>query len=181
MRLDSGRLKKRADELGVTPDQLADAVAATGRTESDALKAAKNWLAGRDHPRCRRADVERMAEVLGVGPKDIASFTSEIRHHRGSSRKARLVTDLIRGKDSDDAQNLLQFSTKRAATNVRKALMAALTEAEESGADTTRCVVTEARVDEGPHIKRFRPKDRGRAHAILKRTSHITVSVQERG
>ncbi len=181
MRLDSARLKKRSDELGVTPEQLADAVAATGRSEKDSVKAVNNWLDGRDHPRCRKADVERMAEVLGVAPKDIAAFTSEVRHHRGSPRKARLVADLIRGKHSDDAQNLLQFSTKRAATNVRKALMAALTEAEESGADTTRCVVTEARVDEGPHIKRFRPKDRGRAHPILKRTSHITVSVQERG
>lgn len=181
MRVDSARLRKRTEELGVTPDQLAEAVEGAGRSPRDAAKAVSNWLTGRDHPRCRKADLERMAEVLGVAPKDIASFTTQVRHHRGSPRKARLVADLVRGKHSDDAQNLLQFSTKRAATNVRKALMAALTEAEENGADTTRCYVTECRVDDGPHIKRFRPKDRGRAHPILKRTSHITLSVQERG
>ncbi|MEM1331164.1 MAG: 50S ribosomal protein L22 [Planctomycetota bacterium] len=107
-------------------------------------------------------------------------FTSEVRNHRGSPTKARLVADLVRGKPVDEAMNLLTFSTKRAATNVKKALAAAIADAEQADADVTRLFVAESRVDEGMHIKRFQPKDRGRAHPILKRTSHITVGVEER-
>ena len=180
MRLDSARLKKKADELGVTPEQLADAVERPGLKGARALSAVRNWMAGRDHPRCKKADIDRISEALGVAPKDICLFTSQIRHHRGSPRKAKLVADMIRGRHSDEALNMLQFSPKRAATNLRKALDAAIAEAEINGADTTRCFVTECRVDNGKHIKRFQPKDRGRAHPILKRTSHITLSVQER-
>jgi len=75
---------------------------------------------------------------------------------------------------------MLAFSTKRAAVHVRKALKAAMADAESLGVSEESLVVVESRVDEGPHIKRFRPKDRGRAHPILKRTSHITVGVEER-
>ena len=82
--------------------------------------------------------------------------------------------------ESDEAQNLLTFTTKRAALNVKKALMAAVADAEQAQADTTQLVVAEARVDEAGMIKRFQPKDRGRAHPILKRLSHITISVHER-
>ncbi|RMH13910.1 MAG: 50S ribosomal protein L22 [Planctomycetota bacterium] len=103
-----------------------------------------------------------------------------VRHHRGSPRKARLVADMIRGKSFRDADEILAFSTKRAAVNVRKALNAAMRDAETFGVDESDLIVSESRVDEGPHIKRFRPKDRGRAHPILKRTSHITVGVEER-
>ncbi|USO00437.1 MAG: 50S ribosomal protein L22 [Phycisphaeraceae bacterium] len=105
---------------------------------------------------------------------------SRVAHHRGSPRKAKLVVDLIRGRTADEADEMLRFSTKRAAANVRKALLAARADAQEAGADSTELLVAECRIDEGPHIKRFRPKDRGRAHPILKRTSHITVGLQER-
>jgi large subunit ribosomal protein L22 len=54
-------------------------------------------------------------------------------------------------------------------------------EAIDADADEGRLMVVESRVDEGPHIKRWRPKDRGRAHPILKRTSHITIGLEERG
>lgn len=75
---------------------------------------------------------------------------------------------------------MLRFSTKRAAENFRKALLAAMADADQAGADQGNLFVSEIKVDNGMHIKRFRPKDRGLAHPILKRTSHITVSVQER-
>jgi len=75
---------------------------------------------------------------------------------------------------------MLTFSTKRAATNIQKALAAAYAEAEQNNVDDSLLYVSESRVDQGAHIKRFRPKDRGRAHPILKRTSHITVSIEER-
>jgi large subunit ribosomal protein L22 len=87
---------------------------------------------------------------------------------------------MIRGKSLDQATQMLQFSTKRASVNIGKALLAAQADAEQLGADTGELFVCEATVDRATHIKRFRPKDRGRAHPILKRTSHITVSVQER-
>jgi len=80
----------------------------------------------------------------------------------------------------DQALNLLTFTTKKAAVNVKKALAAAIADAEQGEVDTTLLFVSESRVNEGTVIKRFQPKDRGRAHAILKQTSHITVSVQER-
>lgn len=180
MKLRSNDLKKRASEAGVTTDQLADAVSREGLTGKAARSAVSNWMQGRDHPRCRRKDIEALSATLGCLPKDIAKFTSMIRSHRGSPKKAKLVTDMIKGKSFEDASQMLEFSTKRAATNIRKALMAAQADAEQLGADTNDLFVSEARVDRGMHIKRFRPKDRGRAHPILKRTSHITVSLQER-
>lgn len=180
MRLLGSELKKRADEAGVSLDDLAEAVSRTGLSGPRAKTAVRNWIAGRDHPRCKRADIDRLAETVGCEPKDIVRFTSEVRHHRGSPKKAVLVADLVRGKPVDEALNLLAFSTKRAAVNVRKALSAAIADAEQAEADVMRLYVSESRVDKGMHIKRFQPKDRGRAHPILKRTSHITIAVEER-
>ena len=102
--------------------------------------------------------------------------------HRGariSPTKARPVADLIRGKSVDEALTLLEVSKKRAAVFIKSALLAAQNNADQDEADTRRLVVTDARVDSGPTMKRWQPKDRGRAHPILKRTSHITVSVDE--
>jgi large subunit ribosomal protein L22 len=180
VRLRAEELKKRAAEAGVTPEQLADAVSRDGLTGPSALSAVRNWMAGRDHPRCRRADIENMATAVGCLPRDIGKFTSMVRGHRGSPKKAKLVADLIRGKNAVDADNMLRFSTKRAAVNFRKALQAAMADADLLGADESNLIVSEAKVDGGMHIKRFKAKDRGRAHQILKRTSHITLSVQER-
>lgn len=180
MKLRSDELKKRAAQVGVTEEQLVQAVSGQLLSEKAAGSAVKNWLAGRDHPRCRRADIEAMATAVGCLPKDISKFTSQVRNHRGSQKKAKLVVDMIRGKSIDEATQMLQFSTKRASVNIGKALLAAQADAEQLGADTGELFVSEATVDRATHIKRFRPKDRGRAHPILKRTSHITVSVQER-
>jgi large subunit ribosomal protein L22 len=108
------------------------------------------------------------------------AFKSTHRFARISSRKARLVVDLIRGKKVDAALAQLEFSKKRAAVMVKKALQAAIANADHAEADVRNLVVTEARVDEGPTMKRFQPKDRGRAFQILKRTSHIIVAVDEK-
>ncbi|QQE11444.1 50S ribosomal protein L22 [Planctomycetota bacterium] len=102
--------------------------------------------------------------------------------HRGariSSSKARLVTDMIRGKSVDEALAMLVTSKKRAAVFVKSALNAAIANADQAEANVRNLRVTDARVDEGPVMKRFQPKDRGRAHPIMKRTSHITVAVDE--
>jgi large subunit ribosomal protein L22 len=107
------------------------------------------------------------------------AYVSKFNYARISPRKVRLVADMIRGKSLDEALNLLTFSKKRAAVMVKKTLQAAVADAEEQDADVTALYVSESRVDEGPTIKRWRPKDRGRAHPINKRTSHIVVGVEE--
>lgn len=107
-------------------------------------------------------------------------FKSTFKYARISSRKIRLVADLIRDKPVGQALTALQFSKKRGAVMVRKTLQAAIAAADQAEADVRKLVVTEARVDEGPTLKRFQPKDRGRAHQILKRTSHIHVAVDEK-
>jgi large subunit ribosomal protein L22 len=107
-------------------------------------------------------------------------YANTHRFARISPRKARLVADLIRGKAIDDADALLGFSKKRAAVMVRKALSAAVANAENEGQlDRRALTVVEVRVDEGPTIKRGRAKDRGRFHPIRKRTSHIHVAVDQ--
>ncbi len=180
MRLRANELKKRAAEAGVSVEQLADAVSREGLTGDKALSAVRNWLGGKGQPRCTKSDIEAMANAVGCLPREIAKFTSEVRNHRGSPKKAVLVADMIRGKSFEDANNMLEFSTKRAAVNFQKALKAAVADAEQLGADPSAVFVCEVTVDQGMHIKRFQPKDRGRAHPILKRTSHITLSLQER-
>ena len=103
-------------------------------------------------------------------------------HHfaRISSRKARLVIDLIRGRHVNAAQDILRFTNKRASGLIEKVLKSAIANANEQEGDVRRLFVTDARVDEGPYLRRWRPKDRGRAHPIQKRMSHITVVVEER-
>lgn len=180
MRIKSDSLAEMIKRRGVGVEDLARSVARTGLDESSAERAIRNWIQGRNHPRCKSTDIQNLAQALGCQVSDIARFTSEVRYHRGSPRKARLLADLIRGRAVDDAVNLLTFTTKRAAVNIRKALNAAIADAEQADADVTALFVSESRVDEGPTIKRFQPKDRGRAHPIMKRTSHITVAVEER-
>jgi len=101
------------------------------------------------------------------------------RFARISASKARLMADLIRGLDVQDALNVLKFSPQRAAGMVAKVLTSAIANANEQEADVDLLYVKEARVDGGPTVRRMRPKDRGRAHVIRKRTSHICVVVEQ--
>lgn len=180
MRLRGDKLGQLAKAAGVSVEQLAEAVQRTGLEGDKAVSALGNWMKGRDHPRCKATDIAKLAAAVGAQPKDIARFVSRVDHHRGSPRKAKLLVDLVRGKHVLEAENLLTFTTKRAALNVKKALRAAIADAEQAQADTTALYVVESRVDAGGMIKRFQPKDRGRAHQILKRLSHITIGVEER-
>jgi large subunit ribosomal protein L22 len=100
-----------------------------------------------------------------------------------SARKARLVMDLVRGRDVDDALSILQFSKKRSGVFIGKVIKSAVANwnDDQSNAGTRNALyIAEARADEGPTIKRFQPKDRGKAHPIMKRTSHLVISVNER-
>ena len=110
----------------------------------------------------------------------MAAFKATHRYARIAPRKARLILDLIRGRDVEDALSLLKFSKKRAAVLVDKVVRSAVANASEQEADTTALVVKECWVDPGPIIKRFQPKDRGKAYPINKRTSHLCVALDER-
>jgi len=101
------------------------------------------------------------------------------RFARISPRKVRLIADLIRGRDVNEALNVLKFTPNRAAGMVRKTLASAVANADEAEADVDLLFVETAFVDEGPTMRRWQPKDRGRAYPIRKRTSHITVVVEE--
>ncbi len=158
MRIQGKKLKKQAELRGVSVEQLAQALVTQTFKLPRAESAVRNWMAGRDHPRCKAAFLEKMARVLGCEPKDIAAFTCEVRYHRGSPRKAGLIAGLIRGKPVEKALNLLTFTTKRAAVNFKKALNSAITDAERAQADVTRLVVTESRVNQAPRIKRSSPR-----------------------
>jgi large subunit ribosomal protein L22 len=107
-------------------------------------------------------------------------FEAKHRFARISPRKARLVMDLIRGRDVDDALNLLRFSKQRASGMIEKVIKSAVANATEQEADTDALYVAKAWVDPGPVIKRFQPKDRGKAYPINKRTSHFVVVLDER-
>jgi large subunit ribosomal protein L22 len=103
-----------------------------------------------------------------------------LKHARVSAQKARLVADQIRGMHVEQALNLLEFSTKKSAGIVKKILESAVANAENNeGADIDELKVSEVQVNEGPTMKRIRARAKGRASRILKRTSHITVTVAE--
>jgi|SRR4030095_1770089 len=108
------------------------------------------------------------------------AYKATHRYARIAPRKAQLVADLIRGRKVDDALNQLEVSKKRAAWYFKTVLKSAIANAEENDADVRNLVVTESRVDQGPTMKRFQPKDRGRAHPILKRSSHLVIAVDEK-
>lgn len=100
---------------------------------------------------------------------------------RIAPRKVRLVVDLIRGKKIGEAVAILRLTPKAASPVVEKVLQSAIANAEHNyELDTENLVVSEVFVDEGPTMKRFRPRAQGRASAINKRTSHITVVVSEK-
>lgn len=99
---------------------------------------------------------------------------------RLSPLKARLVADQVRGQKVDQALNLLKFSRNRASGIIRKVLESAIANAENNnGADIDELRISEIFVDEGPTMKRIRPRAKGRADRILKRTSHVTIRVSD--
>ena len=101
------------------------------------------------------------------------------RHVRVSPMKARRVVNLVRGLPARDALTVLQFAPQSASEPVYKVLASAIANAENNERlDPDSLLVAEAYVDEGPTLKRFRPRAQGRAYRIRKRTSHITIVVE---
>lgn len=103
------------------------------------------------------------------------------RYVRVSARKARLVVDLVRGKSVADAEAILKFTPRAAAEIVGKVVHSAAANAEKNlKIKPETLFVSEAYVNEGPTLKRMRPRAMGRASRINKRTSHITIVVKQR-
>ncbi len=105
---------------------------------------------------------------------------AKLRYARLSAQKGRLVADQIRGLPVEQALNKLSFSGKKAAAMVKQVLESAIANAEHNeGADIDELRVHAVCIDEGPTMKRIRARAKGRAARILKRTSHITVTVAD--
>jgi len=110
----------------------------------------------------------------------MSEVAAVLRGARLSAQKGRLVVDSIRGKKVAEALDILSFSTTKGADLVKKVLESAIANAEHNnGADVDELRVTTAFVDEGMTMKRIRPRAKGRADRIFKRTCHITVKVSE--
>ena len=105
---------------------------------------------------------------------------AKLKGARISAQKARLVADQVRGKGVEDALGLLSYSNKKAAHIIKKILDSAIANAENNeGADVDELKISGIYVDEGMTMKRLRPRAKGRADRILKRTCHITVKVTD--
>ena len=105
------------------------------------------------------------------------------RYVRTSAQKAKLVMDLIRGKQVDEALSTLRFSQKRIARHIAKVLRSAVANAEQkdgASGDMERMFISRCYADQGPSMKRIRPAPMGRAFRIVKRTAHLTLHVEER-
>ena len=106
---------------------------------------------------------------------------AKLKGARMSAQKARLVADQIRGKSVESALEILQFSTKKGADIIKKVLESAIANAEHNdGADVDELKVSTIVVDEGMTMKRIKPRAKGRADRIFKRSCHITVKVAEK-
>lgn len=123
-----------------------------------------------------------MAKGKAVAGEPEVQVRAVAKYIRTSPRKMRLVADLIRGKSAQEAWNILEFTPKRATGPLKKVLESAIANAQNNNdipAETL--MVHRVMIDEGPTLKRFTPRARGRASAIKKRTCHITVIVVPKG
>ena len=107
------------------------------------------------------------------------SARAQARFVRVTPQKARRVIDLVRGMNAQEAMTLLRFAPQAASEPIGKVVSSAIANATNNyNLDARTLVITQAFVDEGPTMKRFRPRAQGRASQILKRTSHITIVVE---
>ena len=115
--------------------------------------------------------------------RDLGGFVARHRYARISSRKARLIADMIRGRSVNSALELLELMPQRAATFFKKVLLSAMANASlEETVDVNDLLVVDARVDDGPMLNnrlRYRPGPQGRAMPYAKKTSHLTVIVAQ--
>lgn len=105
--------------------------------------------------------------------------TAKVTHVRIAPRKVKIVLDLIRGQDVEKAEAILKYTPKAACEVLAKLLNSAMANAENKDMDTSRLYVSECYVNQGPTLKRMRPRAQGRGYRINKKTSHITLVLKE--
>jgi large subunit ribosomal protein L22 len=180
--LSSAKLKECCLKSSINTSDLAGQLVRGGLDNKKAISALKNWQKGLFKPAPSREDIRRLASALSVEEKELLSWRSCCRYAPMSARKVRLLTQMINGRDVQDALDILKFTRKRAASIITKILKSAIADAEEQNADIENLIVSEARVDDaGIRIgtKRWIAKDRGRAHPIHKKACHVYVTVTE--
>lgn len=105
---------------------------------------------------------------------------AKLRYLRIAPRKVRLVADLIKGKNIDEAENILNFRVKKGVKPIAKLLKSAVTNAKQNfGLEKSKLYIKKITIDEGPRYKKTMPRARGRADIIQKRTSHVTIVLDE--
>jgi large subunit ribosomal protein L22 len=180
--LSANKLKKICKQRKISAEQLAGQLVRGGLDKAAAARAVKNWQKGLFKPIPRSEDVRNLATALSAEVNDLVDWRSSYRFAPISPRKARLVTELIAGRDVQDALDVLKFTRKRAAAIINKVLKSAVADADEQQADVDNLYVSCARVDEAGirlGTKRWIAKDRGRAHPIGKKACHIYVTVAQ--
>ncbi len=176
------KLKELCQEKKMGVAQLASHITRGSRDQKDAVRALRNWQKGLFKPKPTNQDIKSLATALGVEEAELCDWPSSCRYAPMSARKARLVTQLIVGRNAQEAMDLLKFTHKRASHMVSKLVKCAMANADEQQADVESLYVKEARVDEaGIRIgtKRWIAKDRGRAHPIRKTACHIHVTLTQ--
>jgi large subunit ribosomal protein L22 len=176
-----------AEEEAADEEAAQEALEAEEAPEDEVAEAepAEEEAAEAEAPARRRGSVETGAQPRKAVPRredGAVVVAARAKYVRSAPRKARLVMDHIRGKRVEDAQAILRFAPRAVSGDILKLLNSAVANAEsayELGADELR--VRRAFVDEGPTIKRFRPRALGRATRINKRTSHMTIELTTEG
>jgi large subunit ribosomal protein L22 len=122
-----------------------------------------------------------MADETAPAVEELPRAVARARYVRMTPMKTRRVVELIKGRKADEALSVLRFAQQAASEPVAKVLASAMANAENNlSLDPDTLWVANAYVDEGPTLKRFRPRAQGRTYRIRKRTSHITVEVESR-
>jgi len=103
--------------------------------------------------------------------------SATLRFARVSARKARLVADLVRGKDAEEAIRILSYLPKKTAPLIQKLIESAMANVEQKGGSTDNLVIQRIEVGQGTGLRRFRPRAQGRATPVVKKTAHITVTI----
>jgi len=117
---------------------------------------------------------------MAVAQDDRMRVHAQAKWVRTSARKARVVLDHIRGRSVPEARTILAFTTRAVATDIEKVLRSAVANAESNhGLDGDELVVEAAYADEGPTLKRWKPRARGRVNRIRKRSCHVTLVLAE--
>jgi ribosomal protein L22 len=163
---------KEAKEEAAEEEAEAEAAEAEGEPEPEDEKAEPKAGRGAEQTAGRRRRSRRRT------PGETVTVRAKARYVRCAPRKARLVVDHIRGKSVEEALSILQFTPRGASRDVLKLLNSAIANAEsnhELGPDELR--IAKIYVDEGPTLKRYRPRALGRATRIRKRTSHMTIQL----